>query len=189
MSNIRSTASPLYHKDEDRMSCTAPESSAYGRQDPTKLIETVVTKLSVGDAKAGRAIHSREPRMLSLMEARRAQGFLDEDVLLGDLVNQYKIVGNSVAREVAVAWGLAFRDAYEKTLAANGDNNLSQAIEETPIETANPVIPDSARYPSSAIKYAHRHPFDPPVQPGRGGQHTIKAITGDITTDFRAENA
>merc|ERR1719214_249387 len=65
-------------KPEGCMSRTARASSAYGRQDPTRLIETVVTKLSVGDAKAGRAIHSREPRMLSLMEGRRAQGFLDE---------------------------------------------------------------------------------------------------------------
>ncbi|KAG9251135.1 uncharacterized protein F5Z01DRAFT_664071 [Emericellopsis atlantica] len=130
---------------EGRMSRTARVSSAYGRQDPTKLIETVVTKLNVGDAKAGRAIHSQEPRMLSLMEARRAQGFPDEDVLLGELVNQYKIVGNSVAREVAVAWGLAFRDAYEKTLGVNGDNDLPQAaIQETPFETANSVTSASA---------------------------------------------
>merc|ERR1711988_1264046 len=39
-------------KPEGCMSRTARASSAYGRQDPTKLIETVVTKLSVGDAKA-----------------------------------------------------------------------------------------------------------------------------------------
>jgi len=50
------------------------------------------------------------------LEARRAQGFRDEEVLLGTPVEQYKIVGNSVAREVAVALGLAFREAWAETL-------------------------------------------------------------------------
>lgn len=89
-----------------------PKSNAFGRQRPNSLIETVVTKQSPGDGKSGRQLHWRENRALSLMEARRAQGFRDEDVLLGTPGEQYRIVGNSVAREVAVALGIAFREAY-----------------------------------------------------------------------------
>ncbi|VUC25411.1 unnamed protein product [Clonostachys rosea] len=89
-----------------------PKSNAFGRQRPDSLIETVVTRQSPGDGKSGRQLHWRENRALTLMEARRAQGFRDEDVLLGAPSEQYRIVGNSVARQVAVALGIAFREAY-----------------------------------------------------------------------------
>lgn len=50
------------------------------------------------------------------MEARRAQGFLDEEVLLGDVATQQRIVGNSVARMAALAMGVAFRKAYNASV-------------------------------------------------------------------------
>lgn len=54
---------------------------------------------------------------MSIMEVKRAQGFRDEDVLLGSPSDQYRVVGNSVARQVAVALEIAFREAWVETLS------------------------------------------------------------------------
>lgn len=96
-----------------------PYSNSYGRMFPNRLFETVVTRQTLGDAKNGRLLHWRENRPVTIMEARRAQGFLDEDVLLGDPPTQYRIVGNSVARQPAVALGVTFREAWVASLKRN----------------------------------------------------------------------
>ncbi|PTB77391.1 S-adenosyl-L-methionine-dependent methyltransferase [Trichoderma longibrachiatum ATCC 18648] len=96
-----------------------PYSGSYGRMFPNRLFETVVTRQTLGDAKNGRLLHWRENRPVTIMEARRAQGFLDEDVLLGDPPAQYRIVGNSVARQPAVALGVTFREAWVASLRRN----------------------------------------------------------------------
>jgi DNA (cytosine-5)-methyltransferase 1 len=96
---------------------TAKFSNAWGRQDPTRPIETIVTRQSSNDCKSGRQLHWCENRLLSIMEARRAQGFRDDDVLLGHPADQYRIVGNSVAREVALSIGLSIREAWVETQA------------------------------------------------------------------------
>ncbi|KAF5673017.1 dna (cytosine-5-)-methyltransferase [Fusarium heterosporum] len=96
---------------------TKPGSNAYGRQRPDLLIETIVTSQSPSDAKNGKTLHWRENRVLTIMEARRAQGFRDHEVLLGSPSDQFKIVGNSVAREVAVSLGAVFREAWAQSLA------------------------------------------------------------------------
>ncbi|RBR10671.1 uncharacterized protein FIESC28_09377 [Fusarium coffeatum] len=92
-------------------------SQAYGRQRPDRLIGTIVTSQSPSDAKNGRTLHWSENRVLTIMEARRAQGLRDHEVLLGLPPDQWKIVGNSVAREVAVSLGAVFRDAWAQSLA------------------------------------------------------------------------
>jgi hypothetical protein len=51
-----------------------------------------------------------------LLEVRRAQGFLDDEVILGKPAQQWHIVGNSVARQVALALGMAVREAWFGTL-------------------------------------------------------------------------
>ncbi|KAF9776602.1 hypothetical protein IL306_005194 [Fusarium sp. DS 682] len=94
-----------------------PSSNAYGRQRPDHLFVTIVKTQSPDDAKNGRTLHWREPRVLTIMEARRAQGFRDDEVLLGIPREQYQIVGNSVAREVAVSLGAVFCEAWVQSLA------------------------------------------------------------------------
>lgn len=98
------------------MGRTMRNSNAYKRMHPNKPMNTIVTKPSPDDAKAGQALHWSENRVLTLMEARRAQGFRDEEVILGSPAEQYKMVGNSVAREVAMAIGLMIREAWVGTL-------------------------------------------------------------------------
>jgi hypothetical protein len=46
------------------------------------------------------------------MEARRAQGILDHELIFGLPSQQWKIIGNSVARSVSLALGLSLRQAW-----------------------------------------------------------------------------
>ncbi|KHN97336.1 C-5 cytosine methyltransferase [Metarhizium album ARSEF 1941] len=93
------------------------QSSAYGRLYPNQLVGAITTQQTAGDRKNGRQLHWDENRGLSVMEARRAQGFPDDEVILGTPREQYKIVGNSVAREVALALGLSIREAWAESCA------------------------------------------------------------------------
>ena len=83
----------------------------WGRCRPGGLLSTVTTNQSVTDCKSSSQLHWREERPLTLMEARRAQGLPDGEVLLGGVRDRWKAVGNSVAREVSLALGLALREA------------------------------------------------------------------------------
>ncbi|KAL1843575.1 hypothetical protein VTJ49DRAFT_858 [Mycothermus thermophilus] len=94
----------------------APNSKGWGRVVPTDVFNTVTTQPSPVDARAGTRLHWDENRTLTVLEVRRAQGFPDEDVLLGVPRQQWRLVGNSVARQMAVALGLKFREAWEGTL-------------------------------------------------------------------------
>ncbi|KYK60793.1 hypothetical protein DCS_01931 [Drechmeria coniospora] len=104
-----------------QLSAAAVYSSAYGRNYPHRLMETIVTSQNPCDSKCGRWLHWRENRMLTVMEARRAQGLRDEDIIVGTPAAQWKIVGNSVAREVAVALGNAIREAWVVSLGGCGE--------------------------------------------------------------------
>jgi hypothetical protein len=49
--------------------------------------------------------------MLTVMEARRAQGFPDREPIIGNINAQWKIIGNSVSRAVALALGMSLHEA------------------------------------------------------------------------------
>ncbi|TID28004.1 S-adenosyl-L-methionine-dependent methyltransferase [Venturia nashicola] len=87
-------------------------SNSMCRVDGDGLFPTVVTKLAPEDGKVGRGLHWTQPRTQTLMEARRAQGFLDHEPLIGWVSAQWKIVGNSVARSVSLALGISLRNAW-----------------------------------------------------------------------------
>ncbi|KZL75711.1 DNA methyltransferase Dim-2, partial [Colletotrichum tofieldiae] len=87
-------------------------SRAWGRAFPHSVMHTVTTTPSPTDARIGRIMHWSQNRVFSVMEVRRAQGFLDHEVILGQPRDQWKVVGNSVAREVSLALGLSFREAW-----------------------------------------------------------------------------
>ncbi|KAM0262423.1 hypothetical protein ACHAQJ_001674 [Trichoderma viride] len=106
---------------------TQRTSKSYGRMFPNRLFGTIVTRQTPSDAKNGRLLHWRENRLITIMEARRAQGFRDEEVLLGDPTTQYRIVGNSVARQVAVALGVTFREAWVTSLEKNKKLKLARS--------------------------------------------------------------
>ncbi|KAK7415965.1 hypothetical protein QQX98_005538 [Neonectria punicea] len=142
------------------MSRTRPNSNAYGRQFPNRLIQTIVTSQSPSDAKNGRTLHWTEPRVLTIMEARRAQGFRDDEVLLGSPPDQYRIVGNSVARQVAVALGVVFREAWARSLASErgaasaplptpADVDVAITIEDPSSDSSLDTVPELSRIRTS----------------------------------------
>ncbi|KAF2670745.1 hypothetical protein BT63DRAFT_385133 [Microthyrium microscopicum] len=90
----------------------AKTSNSFKRIPSNALFPTITTSINASDAINGRVIHWDQNRIISLEEARRAQGYLENDVILGSMRNQWKIVGNSVARPVALNLGLAIREAW-----------------------------------------------------------------------------
>ena len=88
------------------------DSKSWGRLRPDGLFPTITTGLTPQDGRCGAMLHWDEHRLMTVMEARRAQGFPDEEVIIGSLARQWKIIGNSVARPVAVALGMSLRAAW-----------------------------------------------------------------------------
>lgn len=100
----------------------------WGRCRPGGLLSTVTTNQSVTDCKSSSQLHWREERPLTLMEARRAQGLPDGEVLLGGVRDRWKAVGNSVAREVSLALGLALREAIFGGVSADAGAGMGEEI-------------------------------------------------------------
>ncbi|KAK2793888.1 DNA methyltransferase Dim-2 [Onygenales sp. PD_12] len=95
---------------------TVKTSRMWSRIHPYGLMPTVTTFPSPFCKFTGRILHWKEDRVVSVMEARRAQGFPDDEVLVGSPSQQWKVVGNSVARQVALALGLVVREACLRNL-------------------------------------------------------------------------
>ena len=86
---------------------------AFTRLDPDGVIPTITTTPSPScNFGGGRIIHWDEHRTLTLIEARRAQGFPDDFVIIGELPQQWAQVGNAVNRQVAIALGEAFAESW-----------------------------------------------------------------------------
>ena len=99
----------------------APESKTYSRVYPKRLFPTVTTALQISCGVVGRTLHWDQHRALTVMELRRAQGFLDHEVIIGSTREQTIIIGNSVDRKVALALGLVLRDSWaNSTLQTSG---------------------------------------------------------------------
>lgn len=98
------------------------------------------------------------------MEVRRAQGFLDEDVLIGTPAEKWKIVGNSVARPVALALGVSLRKAWltNSTRSSEEDNGAEKST------FTNVTDRQSARGPAI-------------IEPSPSTSPTVRFITRETT--------
>jgi DNA (cytosine-5)-methyltransferase 1 len=94
-------------------------SKAWGRTRPDALVPTITTACRPADAFTGRILHWSSNRTLTVQEARRAQGYPDRDVLVGSPAMQWKIIGNSVVRNVGLACGMCLRLALLENVTAN----------------------------------------------------------------------
>lgn len=112
------------------------KSHSYQRLSPSKLFRTITTALEPSDAKAGYGVHWDQNRVLTIMEGRRAQGFLDHEVILGNISTQWKIVGNSVSRAVALALGMSLRQAWLLTPTKPTDDGFAR----TAHRHASPIV-------------------------------------------------
>ena len=76
------------------------------------LIPTVMTRPQPWDGIGPSCLHWDQHRVLTVMEVRRAQTFPDHEVLVGSPNAQWKIIGNSVDRSVALSLGMSLRTAW-----------------------------------------------------------------------------
>jgi DNA (cytosine-5)-methyltransferase 1 len=98
-----------------------PNSRSYTRIRPDGLFPTILTDLHLQCGINGNVLHWEQHRSVTIMETRRAQGFLDHEVIVGTPAQQLKIVGNSVDRKVAFAMGLVIKESWESTIKLRRD--------------------------------------------------------------------
>ncbi|KAE8839483.1 hypothetical protein HRS9122_06088 [Pyrenophora teres f. teres] len=99
------------------------DGKSYARIKEAGLVPTITTRVMMRDKYNGASVHWDQDRSISILEARRAQGYPDDEPIIGNLKEQYKIVGNGVDRKVAFAIGLSLSQAMEKNASdftANG---------------------------------------------------------------------
>ncbi|ODQ51258.1 S-adenosyl-L-methionine-dependent methyltransferase [Saitoella complicata NRRL Y-17804] len=94
---------------------------SYCRFDPRGLIPTILTQPGTQSISASPNLHYDQNRVMTIEEARRAQGFLERDVILGTKEKAWKIVGNAVSRPVALALGVSLRNALEENAKLDAD--------------------------------------------------------------------
>lgn len=104
---------------------TSRLSRGWGRAHPHGLLGTVTTVCAITDARVGGSLmHWDQPRPLTIMEARRAQGVPDDEVLCGKPADQWAMVGNGVARGISTALGLSLREAWRGTLYEDAEGEV-----------------------------------------------------------------
>jgi DNA (cytosine-5)-methyltransferase 1 len=87
----------------------------YSRVPRDGLCRTITTTPTPQCTRTGRWVHPDQNRLISVHEARIAQGYPDEDVLVGAPNKRLHVIGNSVARGVSLALGVSVREAYLKS--------------------------------------------------------------------------
>jgi site-specific DNA-cytosine methylase len=98
-----------------------PDSRSYTRIRPDGLFPTVLNDLHLQCGINGIVLHWEQHHSVTIMETRRAQGFLDHEVIIGTPAQQLKIVGNSVDRKVAFAMGLVIKNSWDSTIKLRRD--------------------------------------------------------------------
>lgn len=130
---------------------TSDLSKGWGRVHPHGLFHTVTTICQWTDARLGGLSHWDQPRPLTVMEARRAQGIPDHEVLLGTPKDQWEMVGNAVARQIALALGLALRKAWIGTLYEDEEAAPAPAVDEEEKAAENGFGPAGVPVPNGDI--------------------------------------
>lgn len=98
------------------------------------------------NSRGGSTIHWNEHRGISLMEYRQGQTYPDDEILVGSRAKGIKIIGNSVARSVAVSFGLRLREAWlitkpENSTTTTGATNSNLLPTKTPLPLSHPSRP------------------------------------------------
>ena len=125
------------------------DSRSWQRAKRNALMPTVLTQPRPEDGTNGTCLHWDESRLLTIMEIRRAQGVPDSEVIVGVPSEQWKIVGNSVARPMALALGVSLRMAWlaNSTTLQNGNPIFPKAVSQSgqyqPVAWLKAVVVDS----------------------------------------------
>lgn len=84
------------------------------------------------------------------MEYRRGQTYPDDEILVGSRAKGLKIIGNSVARSVAVSFGLRLREAWLKTKPDDIGPTIAVRMSNLrPVEPAMPSIRPLLSHPKA----------------------------------------
>jgi DNA (cytosine-5)-methyltransferase 1 len=127
----RVSGAPLEWFERQGLMKKAPGSRTYSRVVPDGLFRTVTTALNIQCAFSGSTLHWNQDRSLTVMELKRAQGFLDEDVIIGTPRDQVHIIGNSVERNVALALGLSLRRSWTNSNRVDETSPVSESSDES----------------------------------------------------------
>jgi len=118
----------------------AKNSRSWSRIHPDKVFPTITTRIVPADALCGTVLHWEQHRVISVMEARRAQGFPDSEVIVGNPYTQWHIIGNSVARGTALALGMSLRAAWltnGRTKPASSTKNAPTTLPSLPAKSSS----------------------------------------------------
>ena len=107
------------------------------------LLPTVLTSNGKNSAGWSAGLHYDQLRPLTIQEARRGQGWPDEEVIVGTPQQQYAIVGNGVDRSVSFALGLSlFQSVKNDTTVEIGRSGFSGLQDDQlPMRVARPNYP------------------------------------------------
>lgn len=87
-------------------------SKTYKRINACGLCRTITTTPTPACTRTGSWVHYRSHRLITVHEARIAQGYPDTDLLVGTPKNKIHVIGSSVGRGVSLALGIGIREAY-----------------------------------------------------------------------------
>ncbi|KAG9190111.1 DNA (cytosine-5)-methyltransferase 1 [Alternaria panax] len=136
---------------------------AYSRIKADGLVPTITTNIVIRDSRNGATLHWDQHRSISVLEARRTQGYMDEEPIIGNLTEQYKIVGNGVDRKVAFAMGLALLRAVQKNDAGFTADRTTQNSAEM-IDFTSDTTVESDQGSGSKVDYKSVVPEVLPVR-------------------------
>ncbi|KXH64228.1 cytosine-specific methyltransferase [Colletotrichum nymphaeae SA-01] len=168
-------------------------SNSWGRALPGKVMPTITTTPTPTDARVGFIMHWEQDRVLTIMEARRAQGFRDHEVLLGTPKDQWKVVGNSVARGVSLALGLSFRQAWLGSLV-DGDEvapkfHIAQDVSDDVQMMDPPPLAESRTSISGSASPASSSSRAVPAKRPLGSTLLVERFTSKMTKSSRTQTS
>ncbi|KAI5855238.1 hypothetical protein BZA05DRAFT_416835 [Tricharina praecox] len=150
-------------------------SRTYSRVFRSGLCRTITTTPTPQCSRTGRWMHSDENRLLTIQEARIAQGYPEDDVLAGAPSNKLHVIGNSVARGVSLALGIAVREAYLESFMDEVHGAINNATDcdktdgvlelELAIGAVEPVDVDAAAAAEQALQADAQNDMDKCVLP------------------------
>ncbi len=115
---------------------------AYCRIKEAGLVPTITAGLSIQDARNGAAVHWSADRSISILEARRTQGYPDHEPIIGTSIDQYRIIGNGVDRKVSFALGMSLRHAMRDNSSSLYALSSAEEDEEGPYDSPARVYDD-----------------------------------------------
>lgn len=170
----------------------APTSKAWERVHPQKLFPTIATSASPGCARTGRCLHWDQQRIITVLEARRAQSFPDGEIITGVQSKQWRIIGNSVARTVSLALGLSIGEACRRNLLEEQKLNPADVV------VKEGCVSDADSTPKSfvsALEDLDQASSDSAVRSQRSYNHTLdtwglkSSANGDNTSTGDSTNS